>query len=160
MALIPGRPRYPGAAWCKGADNSSLALTIREERQIVISLLPAHRPTQGIGRDRSSRIRDDGRSGTSIGRVCRAARRVSTRMADDSELIVDSGNLRPEPVPGATRSILNRCIRAARPAYFAQTREPCFTERGTRSATAGYEGDADSGGTSNGAPDQKELVRG
>jgi hypothetical protein len=152
-----GRTPYPRAARCNAADNSPLALTIREERQIVISLLPdwidrrgeAH-PAHGDRHDPGPRERNfSRRRGRASRRTRRRPRpRSGRKFRAGRPRLATAGNGRP---PRTMANCLARGSASADLANFARTRKAASPRR---SVTAGYAGDADNSGTSSGAPDE------
>ena len=155
-----GRTPYPRAARCNAADNSPLALTIREERQIVISLLPdwidrrgeAH-PAHGDRHDPGPRERNfSRRRGRASRRTRRRPRpRSGRKFRAGRPRLATAGNGRP---PRTMANCRARGLSERRPGEFRAHEKSGFATRGTRSVTAGYAGDADNGGTSSGAPDE------
>lgn len=141
-----GRTPYPRAARCNAADNSPLALTIREERQIVISLLPdwidrrgeAH-PAHGDRHDPGRRERNfSRRRGRASRRTRRRPRpRSGRKFRAGRPRLATAGNGRP---PRTMANCRARGLSERRPGEFRAHEKSGFATRGTRSVTAGYAG--------------------
>lgn len=141
-----GRTPYPRGARCNAADNSPLALTIREERQIVISLLPdwidrrgeAH-PAHGDRHDPGPRERNfSRRRGRASRRTRRRPRpRSARKFRAGRPRLATAGNGRP---PRTMANCRARGLSERRPGEFRAHEKSGFATRGTRSVTAGYAG--------------------